>query len=71
VTSIKPDAAAVISNGWIDADRQHGTQVSTPVWVRLLLVLLLLSAVLFALSTWVFPYIDEFVTNQEATVGGQ
>jgi len=42
-----------------------------PVWVRLLLVLLLLTMVLFALSTWVFPYIDQFVTNQEATVGSQ
>jgi len=42
-----------------------------PVWVRLLLVLGLLAAVLFALTTWGFPYIDTFVTNQEVTVGGQ
>ncbi|MDH6235458.1 hypothetical protein [Cryobacterium sp. CG_9.6] len=40
-----------------------------PVWVRLLLVLLLLAASLYALATWVFPYIDQFVSNQEATVG--
>lgn len=41
-----------------------------PVWVRLILVLILLAAVLFVLSSWVFPWIDQFVSNQEATVGG-
>jgi hypothetical protein len=40
-----------------------------PVWVRLLLVLLLLAAVLGALVTWVFPFVDSFFTPQEVTVG--
>ena len=29
-----------------------------PVWVRILLVLVLLVAVVFALFTWVFPWVD-------------
>ncbi|MGO4690489.1 hypothetical protein [Glaciibacter sp. 2TAF33] len=41
-----------------------------PVWVRILLVLILVAAVLFTLATWVFPWVDSIVNNQEATVGG-
>jgi hypothetical protein len=41
-----------------------------PVWVRVLLVLILLAAVLASLATWVFPWVDSIVNNQEATVGG-
>lgn len=41
-----------------------------PVWFRLLQVLILLAVVLFVLATWVFPWVDAFVNNQEATVGG-
>ena len=41
-----------------------------PVWIRILLVLILLAGVLFALSTWIFPWVDSIVNNQEATVGG-
>jgi hypothetical protein len=41
-----------------------------PVWVRVLLVLILLAVVLFTLATWVFPWVDSIVNNQEATVGG-
>lgn len=41
-----------------------------PVWLRVLLALALLAAVLFALATWVFPWVDSIVNNQEATVGG-
>jgi len=40
-----------------------------PIWVRMLLVLILLTAVLFTLATWVFPWVDMLVNNQEATVG--
>ncbi|WP_166788855.1 hypothetical protein [Cryobacterium sp. TMT4-31] len=40
-----------------------------PVWVRILLVLVLLAAVLFSLATWVFPWVDTMVNNQEVTVG--
>lgn len=39
-----------------------------PWFVRLLIVLALLAAVLFALVTWVFPYIDQFVAPQDVTV---
>lgn len=40
-----------------------------PIWVRILLVLLLLVAVLYSLATWVFPWVESIVNNQEATVG--
>jgi hypothetical protein len=39
-----------------------------PLWLRILWVLLLLAGILFALATWVFPWVDAFVTNQEVTV---
>ena len=40
-----------------------------PLWVRLLLLLVLLVAVLYSLATWVFPWVNTFVDNQEVTVG--
>lgn len=40
-----------------------------PLWLRILLVLLLLVAVLYSLSTWVFPWVESIINNQEATVG--
>ncbi|WP_290805115.1 hypothetical protein [Herbiconiux sp.] len=30
-----------------------------PVWVRILILLVLLAAVLYALAFWVFPWIDD------------
>lgn len=40
-----------------------------PVWLRILLVVILIAAVLFVLAAWVFPFIDELVTpDQEVTV---
>ena len=39
-----------------------------PWWVRLLIVLLLVAAVLGALVFWVFPWADHFITPQEVTV---
>jgi hypothetical protein len=39
-----------------------------PVWVRLLLVLVLLVAVLYSLIEWVFPLVDQFVAPQDVTV---
>lgn len=39
-----------------------------PVWVRILLVLVLLTAVLYVLATWVFPWVDAIVSNEEVTV---
>lgn len=41
-----------------------------PLWVRILLMLVLLTLVLYSVVTWVFPWVDTLVNNQEATVGG-
>lgn len=40
-----------------------------PLWLRILLVLILLAAVLYSLATWVFPWVNTIVDNQEVTVG--
>lgn len=40
-----------------------------PIWLRIVLVLILLGAALYVLSTWVFPWVDAIVNNQEVTVG--
>ena len=40
-----------------------------PVWLRLLLCLILLAAVLASLVLWLFPFVDSFLTPQEVTVG--
>lgn len=40
-----------------------------PIWLRILIVVLLFAAILFALVTWVFPYVDSFLGPQEGTVG--
>lgn len=39
-----------------------------PVWVRILISLVLVAAVLLALVTWVFPWVDQFVAPQDVTV---
>jgi hypothetical protein len=39
-----------------------------PWWVRVVLLLILLAVILFALIQWVFPYLDQFVAPQDATV---
>lgn len=40
-----------------------------PAWLRILLLLVLLAGVLLVLSSWVFPWADQIINNQEATVG--
>lgn len=40
-----------------------------PIWLRILFVLILITGVLFALSTWVFPWVDAIINSQEVTVG--
>ncbi len=40
-----------------------------PVWLRNIFALALVAAVLFVLATWVFPWVDALLVNQEATVG--
>lgn len=39
-----------------------------PVWIRIILLILLLALVLYALVTWVFPFVDQFVAPQDVTV---
>jgi hypothetical protein len=39
-----------------------------PVWLRIVLLLLLAAAVVFALFTWVFPWVDAIVNPIEVTV---
>ena len=39
-----------------------------PWWVRVLILLVLLTAVMTALVIWVFPIIDGFVAPQDVTV---
>ena len=39
-----------------------------PLWVRIILALLLVAAVLAVLAIWVYPWIDSMLSNQEATV---
>ena len=39
-----------------------------PWWVRLLIVLVLVAAVLVALAEWVFPWVQSIVLDQNVTV---
>jgi hypothetical protein len=39
-----------------------------PWWVRVLILLVALAALLTVLVLWVFPFIDQFVAPQESTV---
>ena len=41
-----------------------------PAWVRVLILLILVAAILYGLFGYVFPWISQFVTPQESTVGG-
>lgn len=40
-----------------------------PLWLRVILALVLAAAALYVLATWVFPWVDSIVNQQEATVG--
>ncbi|MEP6478631.1 MAG: hypothetical protein ABJB03_04520 [Rhodoglobus sp.] len=39
-----------------------------PVWVRILILVVLVAAVLAACVLWVFPYVDQFVAPTDSTV---
>jgi hypothetical protein len=39
-----------------------------PWWARVLILLVLFAAVLAALVTWVFPWVDHFVAPTDSTV---
>lgn len=41
-----------------------------PVWVRILLLLVMVAALLFCLVEWVFPWVNSLLPVQEVTVGG-
>jgi len=40
-----------------------------PWWVRVLLLLVLAALLVSALVIWVFPFVDQFIAPQDATVG--
>ncbi|HEY2556879.1 MAG TPA: hypothetical protein VGI08_07220 [Diaminobutyricibacter sp.] len=40
-----------------------------PVWVRILILVVLIAIILFVLVTWVFPWVDSLLGDQEGTVG--
>lgn len=39
-----------------------------PVWFRIILLLILIAVTLWALVTWVFPWVETIVDNQEVTI---
>lgn len=39
-----------------------------PWWVRVLILLVLVTALLTALVLWVFPFVEQFVEPQDVTV---
>ena len=39
-----------------------------PAWVRVILLLLLVAAIVYGCFVWVFPWVSEFVNPQEVTV---
>lgn len=41
-----------------------------PWWVRLVILLALVSAAVYGLFVWVFPWVSEIITPQDATIGG-
>ena len=40
-----------------------------PAWVRVLILLVLVAAVLYGLLFYVFPWVSQFVNPQDVTVG--
>ena len=41
-----------------------------PAWVRVLILAVLAAAVLYGLFFFVFPWVSQFVTPQDSTIGG-
>jgi len=41
-----------------------------PAWVRVLILVVLAAAVLYGLFFFVFPWVSQFVTPQDSTIGG-
>jgi uncharacterized protein involved in cysteine biosynthesis len=40
-----------------------------PVWLRIVILVVLFAVALWALVTWVFPWVDSLLGPQEGTVG--
>ena len=40
-----------------------------PVWARILILVAMVVLVVFALVSWVFPFIDQITTPADVTVG--
>lgn len=40
-----------------------------PLWLRIILAIILVVAVLAVLAYWVFPWVDDMLPSQEVTVG--
>lgn len=41
-----------------------------PIWVRILIVIVVVVAMLAALNEWVFPWVADTLLPQDSTVGG-
>ena len=39
-----------------------------PVWLRVLILLMLAVVVLYALVSWVFPWVDQLIASEDVTV---
>lgn len=40
-----------------------------PIWVRILILVVAVAAVLFCLVEWIFPWVNSMLPAQEVTVG--
>lgn len=41
-----------------------------PWWTKVLILVVVIGALAFALMTWVFPIVNQWVAPQQVTVGG-
>jgi hypothetical protein len=41
-----------------------------PAWLRVVILLALAAGVLYGLFWYVFPWVSQFITPQDATIGG-
>lgn len=40
-----------------------------PVWLRVVILLVALAALLYVLATWIFPWVQDLTTVPDTTVG--
>ncbi len=41
-----------------------------PIWVKIVVLIVIVAAVLAVCGLWVFPWIDEQISIQNSTIGG-